>query len=81
MHTFVHMVFRDVPVNTLSTRLSANDHIRTLESSLAVAKRRSSGLKLNPLMASRDDDPCHAVRLFMLGSKYLMIPLLSVDAR
>ncbi len=32
-------------------------------------------------MASRDDDPCHAVKLFILGSKYLMTPLLSVDAR
>lgn len=80
MH-FLYMVYRDVPLNTLSTLLSANDHIRTLESSLAVAKRRSSGLKLSPLIASREDEPCQAVRLFMLGSKYLMIPLLSVDAR
>ena len=75
------MIFRSVPVNTLSSRLSANGHIRTLESSPAVAKRRSSRLKLNPLMASHDDEPCYAVRLFMLGSKYLMIPLLSIDAR
>ena len=68
-------------MRTLSTLLSAKDHIRTLESSLAVANRRSSGLKLNPLIASRDDEPCHAVKLFMFGSKYLMIPLLSAEAR
>jgi len=69
------------PVRTLSSRLSSNDHIRTLESSLAVAKRLSSGLKLNPRMASREREPCHAVKLFMLGWKYLIMPLLSADAR
>lgn len=55
--------------------------MRTLESSLAVAKRPSSGLKLSPRMASREEEPCHAVRLFMLGSKYLITPLLSAETR
>lgn len=32
-------------------------------------------------MASREVEPCHAVKLFILGSKYLMMPLLSADAR
>jgi len=72
---------RNLPVNTLSTLLSANDHIHTLESSLAVAKRLSSGLKLIPRIASREEDPCHEFKLFMLGSKYLIIPVLSADAR
>jgi len=68
-------------VRTLSTRLSANDQIRILESSLAVANLWSSGLKLISRMASREFEPCHAVKLFILGSKYFMIPLLSADAR
>lgn len=71
----------NVPVRTLSTLLSWNDQMRTLESSLAVANLLSSGLKLIPRMASRELEPCHAFKLFILGSKYLMMPLLSAEAR
>ena len=39
----------------------------------------SSGLKLNPRIASRC--PVHCVKLFMFGWKYLMTPLWSADAR
>lgn len=62
-----------LPVRTLSPRLSSKDHMRTVESSLAVANRPSSGLKLKPLIDSRC--PFHAVKLFMLGWKYFIIPL------
>lgn len=62
-----------LPVSTLSPRLSSKDHMRTVESSLAVANRPSSGLKLKPLIASRC--PFHAVKLFMLGWKYFIMPL------
>lgn len=72
---------RSSPVSTLSTRLSANDQMRTLESSLAVANRWSSGLKLISRMASREFEPCQAVKLFMFGSKYLITPVLSAEAR
>lgn len=68
-------------MRVLSTLLSEKDHILTLESSLAVANRPSSGLKLIPRMASRELDPCHAVKLFILGSKYLMMPVLSDETR
>lgn len=68
-----------LPVKTRSSRLSSKDHIRTVESSLAVANLPSSGLKLSPLIASRW--PCQAVRLFILGWKYLMMPLWSAEAR
>ena len=42
-----------IPVNTRSSRCSSKAHIRTVESSLAVANLLSSGLKLNARMASR----------------------------
>ena len=42
-----------LPVNTRSSRCSSKAHIRTVESSLAVANLLSSGLKLNARMASR----------------------------
>jgi hypothetical protein len=68
-----------LPVNTRSSRCSSNAHIRTVESSLAVANLLSSGLKLNARMASRW--PFQAVRLFMLGWKYLITPLWSAEAK
>jgi len=61
-----------------SSRLSAKDRARTVESSLAVANHSSSGEKLRPRTASRSAG--HAVRLFMLGWKYLTIPDWSADA-
>jgi hypothetical protein len=64
---------------TRSSRLSSNAQRRMVESSLAVAKRRSSGLKLSARTASRW--PCHAVRLFMFGWKYLITPAWSALAR
>jgi hypothetical protein len=42
-----------LPVKTLSFRLSSKDQMQTVESSLAVANRPSSGLKLKPRIASR----------------------------
>ena len=72
-------IWVDKPVSTLSSLLSSNDQIRTVESSLAVANLPSSGLKLSPRIASLW--PCHAVRLFILGWKYLITPLWSADAR
>lgn len=68
-----------VPVITRSSLLSSKAHIRMVESSLAVAKRPSFGLKLRPRIASRC--PCHAVKLFIFGWKYLMIPLWSAEAK
>lgn len=68
-----------LPVNTRSSRCSSKAHIRTVESSLAVANLLSSGLKLNARMASRW--PFQAVRLFMLGWKYLITPLWSAEAK
>lgn len=74
-----HHIGPHAPVRTRSSLLSSNDHILMVESSLAVANRPSSGLKLSPLIASRC--PCHAVRLFMFGWKYLMTPLWSAEPK
>lgn len=73
-----HLTSHPCPVSTRSSRLSANDHTRTVESSLAVANRASSGEKLSPRTASRCAG--HAVRLFMFGWKYLTMPVWSADA-
>lgn len=73
-----HLTSHPCPVRMRSSRLSAKDQTRTVESSLAVAKRASSGEKLSPRTASRCAG--HAVRLFMLGWKYLTMPDWSADA-
>lgn len=67
------------PVKTFSSLLSSNDQILIVASSLAVANILSSGLKLIPLIASLC--PCQAVKLFILGWKYLITPDWSADAR
>lgn len=74
-----HRVDNSRPWRTRSSRLSSKSHMRMVESSLAVANRLSSGENEIPRTASRC--PCHAVRLFMFGWKYLMIPLWSALAR
>ena len=75
---WTHLTSHPWPVRMRSSRLSAKDQTRTAESSLAVANRSSSGEKLSPRTASRRAG--HAVRLVMLGWKYLTIPDWSADA-
>ena len=54
-----HLMSQPCPVGTRSLCDSSNDHMHTLESSLAVVKQLSSGLKLIPRVGR---EPCQAVK-------------------
>lgn len=67
------------PVKALSSLIVSNDQSLSLESSLQVANRASSGLKVSP----RTDSRCagQAATLFMFGWKYFTTPESSEEAR
>lgn len=67
------------PVNTRSSRIVSKFHSFSLESSLAVTNRASSGLQLRPRTASLW--AFHAATLFIFGWKYFTMPLSSDDKR